>query len=137
MEAKKIGTNVKNTLTDFKKFISKGNIIDLSLGVVIGTAFGKITTSLVNDVIMPIIGIIIGGINFQDLVFKYGEAVIGYGKFIQSIIDFLIIAACVFTFTKIFSKFKAKEEAKPAAPDPNIVLLESIRDELIKLNEKK
>ena len=87
-------------LKEFKEFISKGNVVDLAVGVIIGGAFGKIVTSLVNDIIMPLIGVIIGGINFTNLSIKIGESVIAYGSFIQNIIDFLIIAACIFAFVK-------------------------------------
>ena len=88
-------------LKEFKEFISKGNVVDLAVGVIIGGAFGKIVTSLVNDIIMPLIGVIIGGINFTNLSIKIGESVIAYGSFIQNIIDFLIIAACIFVFVKV------------------------------------
>lgn len=123
---------------EFKKFAFKGNVIDLAVGVIIGGAFGKIVTSLVNDLIMPLIGIIIGGINFYDL--KYvitpasgdvAEAAIRYGAFIQSIVDFLIIAVSIFLFVKLMSKTKKKEPAPPA-PVPvsskEEVLLTEIRD---------
>lgn len=127
---------------EFKKFAFKGNVIDLAVGVIIGGAFGKIVTSLVNDLIMPLIGIIIGGINFTDL--KYvitpasvdvAEAAIRYGAFIQSIVDFLIIAVSIFLFVKLISKTRKKEPAPPAlAPAPVPVpskeeaLLTEIRD---------
>ena len=88
-------------LKEFKKFISKGNVVDLAVGVIIGGAFGKIVSSLVNDILMPIIGILIGGIDFSSLSIKVGSAKITYGMFIQNIIDFLIIAFCVFIFVKI------------------------------------
>ena len=93
-------------LKEFKEFISKGNVVDLAVGVIIGGAFGKIVTSLVNDIIMPLIGVIIGGINFTNLSIKIGESVIAYGSFIQNIIDFLIIAACIFVFVKFVNKLK-------------------------------
>jgi large conductance mechanosensitive channel len=123
---------------EFKKFAFKGNVIDLAVGVIIGGAFGKIVTSLVNDLIMPIIGIIIGGINFSDL--KYviapangdvAEAAIRYGAFIQSIVDFLIIAVSIFLFVKLLSKTKKKEPAPPApvpVPSKEELLLTEIRD---------
>ena len=91
-------------LKEFKKFISKGNVVDLAVGVIIGGAFGKIVSSLVNDILMPIIGILIGGIDFSSLSIKVGSAKITYGMFIQNIIDFLIIAFCVFIFVKIVNK---------------------------------
>lgn len=127
---------------EFKKFAFKGNVIDLAVGVIIGGAFGKIVTSLVNDLIMPLIGIIIGGINFIDL--KYvitpasvdvAEAAIRYGAFIQSIVDFLIIAVSIFLFVKLISKTRKKEPAPPAlapapvpVPSKEEVLLTEIRD---------
>ena len=91
-------------LQEFKKFISKGNVVDLAVGVIIGGAFGKIVSSLVNDILMPIIWALIGGINFSNLSIKIGDAKITYGMFIQNVIDFLIIAFCVFIFVKIVNK---------------------------------
>ena len=124
-------------LKEFKEFISKGNVVDLAVGVIIGGAFGKIVTSLVNDIIMPLIGVIIGGINFTNLSIKIGESVIAYGSFIQNIIDFLIIAACIFAFVKFVNKLtnlnkvEVKEEPKVAE---DIKLLTEIRDLLKKQN---
>ena len=89
---------------EFKKFISKGNVVDLAVGVIIGGAFGKIVSSLVNDILMPIIGILIGGVDFSNLSLKIGDVRITYGMFIQNVIDFLIIAFCVFIFVKIVNK---------------------------------
>ena len=104
---------------EFKKFISKGNVVDLAVGVIIGGAFGKIVSSLVNDILMPIIGVIIGGVDFSGLVLKIGDAKIAYGMFIQNVIDFIIIAFCVFIFVKIVNKLsdvtnrlEKKEEIK-------------------------
>ena len=118
-------------LKEFKEFISKGNVLDLAVGVVIGGAFSSIVTSLVNDIIMPLVGIIIGGINFKGLVLKVADAEILYGSFIQNVINFLIIAACIFTFIKIINKFnRKKEEPKEVKPvkSADIILLEDIRD---------
>ena len=124
---------------EFKKFISKGNVVDLAVGVIIGGAFGKIVSSLVNDILMPIIGAIIGGIDFSDLSIKIGNAKIMYGMFIQNIIDFIIVALCVFIFVKIINKlhFKKKEETVKEEPkkDEKTLLLEEIRD-LLKKNNK-
>ena len=89
---------------EFKKFISKGNVVDLAVGVIIGGAFGKIVSSLVNDILMPIIGVIFGGVDFSGLVLNIGDAKIAYGLFIQNVIDFIIIAFCVFIFVKIVNK---------------------------------
>ena len=116
--------------TAFKKFISRGNVVDMAVGVIIGGAFGKIISSLVNDIIMPLIGLLIGGIDFTNLSVKIGEATVAYGKFIQTVVDFLIVAICIFIVVRIFERFKKKEEeieAPPAKP-ADVVLLEEIRD---------
>lgn len=127
----------KKVVSEFKEFISKGNIVDMAVGVIIGSAFGKIVTSLVNDIFMPLIGVIIGGLDFTSLTIKVGDAVISYGVFIQNIVDFLIIAGCIFLMIKILAKFKKKEEVKEEEPvvkeDENTVLLREIRD-LLKKN---
>ena len=122
-------------LKEFKKFALQGNVLDLAVGVIIGGAFGKIVTSLVNDIIMPIIGLIIGGVNFTALeyiVSTEGEEpiIIRYGEFIQSAIDFLIIAFSIFIFIKIVTSFKKKEETpeEPPKPTKEEILLEEIRD---------
>ena len=125
------------TIKEFKAFISKGNIIDMAVGVIIGSAFSKIVTSVVNDILMPLLGIVIGGLDFTNLTLKVGDAVIAYGVFLQNIIDFLIIAICIFIFVKIISKFNKKEEVKKEAKvepkkDEQVVLLEEIRDLLKK-----
>ena len=126
--------------SEFKDFIARGNVIDLAVGVIIGSAFGKIVTSIVNDVLMPLIGVIIGGIDFTGLSWKIGEATISYGKFIQNVIDFLIVAICIFFFVKIIerlTKKKEKEEkVKEVKKDEQIVLLEEIRDLLKEKVEK-
>lgn len=129
-------------LKEFKEFISKGNVVDLAVGVIIGSAFGKIVTSLVNDIIMPLIGVIIGGINFSNLSIKIGESVIAYGAFIQNVIDFLIIAACIFIFVKFINKLtslnkvEVKKEEKKEEPKiaDDVKLLTEIRDLLKKQN---
>lgn len=120
-------------ISEFKKFISKGNIIELAVGVIIGSAFGKIVSSLVNDILMPAIGIISGGIDFSGLKFTIKNATINYGMFIQNIIDFLIIAICIFIFVKIIDRItNKKEEVKEIKKDEQIILLEEIRDLLKK-----
>jgi len=91
---------MKKILNEFKKFISKGNALDLAIGVVVGSAFSKIVSSLVNDIIMPLVGVVIGGIDFTNLSLKVGQATINYGMFIQNIIDFLIISFCIFLVVK-------------------------------------
>ncbi|MCR5722162.1 MAG: large-conductance mechanosensitive channel protein MscL [Lachnospiraceae bacterium] len=120
---------------EFKEFISKGNVMDMAVGVIIGGAFGKIVTSLVNDVLMPLLGIITGGIDFTTLSVKVGEAELMYGNFIQAIIDFLIIALCIFFITKAIAKAgeklkkKQAEEAAAAPAGPTSEeLLTEIRD---------
>ena len=97
-------------VSEFKKFALKGNVVDLAVGVIIGAAFGKIVTSLVNDVIMPLIGLLLGGISFTKLEIKIGDAVVAYGIFIQTIVDFFIVAFSIFLFVKLFNRLKRKEE---------------------------
>lgn len=127
-------------IKEFKEFIARGNVIDLAVGVIIGGAFGKIVTSIVNDVLMPLIGVVIGGIDFTGLSFKIGEAEIKYGNFLQNVIDFLIIAFCIFILVKIVNKItRKKEEPVEEAPVPkpeDVVLLEEIRD-LLKEKEMR
>ena len=123
---------------EFKQFAIKGNVMDLAVAVIIGAAFGKIITSIVNDVIMPMLGLIIGGIDFSGLkivltpaVGDTAEVAILYGTFIQTVVDFLLVALSVFFVVKLLSKFKKKEEEKPetpAAPPQDVVLLTEIRD---------
>ena len=140
-------------LQEFKTFALKGNVLDMAVGVIIGNAFGKIVSSLVNDVIMPPLGLITGGVDFKDLgvVIRKGveatevspeipEVVWKYGAFIQNIVDFLIIAACIFTVIKLMNKFKKQkpaEEPKPIETPEDIKLLTEIRDLLKKETKKK
>lgn len=129
-------------LEEFKKFAMKGNVVDLAVGVVIGGAFGKIVTSLVNDIVMPPIGVLTGGVNFADLSFTIKEAAgeasavtINYGLFINTAIDFLIIALSIFMVVKALNKMKRKEEEKPTEepkPSKEEILLTEIRDLLKK-----
>ncbi len=123
---------MKNEAGEFKKFISRGNVVDMAVGVIIGGAFGKIVTSLVNDIITPLIGVIIGGLDFSNLSIQIGNSKIAYGSFIQSIIDFLIIAICIFTVIRVFERLKHKEKKEEAKEPPKksdeVVLLEEIRD---------
>lgn len=124
-------------LQEFKKFIMRGNVLDLAVAVVIGGAFNKIVTSLVEFIIMPIIGIMMGGRSFESLVVEVGEAQLKYGAFIQSIVDFVIIAASLFVIIKSFEKLKRKKEKlpeAPPAPSNEELLLTEIRD---LLKEKK
>ncbi len=131
-------------LSDFKEFAMKGNIIDMAVGVIIGGAFGKIVTSLVNDMIMPVISLVTGGEGYKNLKHVITEAsadgsvqevAINYGIFIQNIIDFIIIALSIFVALRVIMKFKKKEEAAPAAPpapSAEETLLTEIRDLLKK-----
>ncbi|OGT56006.1 MAG: hypothetical protein A3E01_01895 [Gammaproteobacteria bacterium RIFCSPHIGHO2_12_FULL_63_22] len=132
-------------MSEFKEFAMRGNVIDLAVGVVIGGAFGKIITSLVNDVVMPVIGKILGGVNFTDLALVLTPAQMGadgkevaaavllrYGAFIQSMIDFALIALAIFMAIKVINRLQRKKEEAPApaAPAEDIVLLTEIRDAL-------
>ncbi len=128
-------------LKEFRDFAVKGNVVDLAVGIIIGAAFGKIVTSIVADVIMPPIGLLIGGVDFSDLVITLKAAegatpavVISIGKFLQTMIDFTIIAFAIFMLIKVINKVKAKEPADAAAPSSQEVLLTEIRD---LLREKK
>ena len=122
----KITINIKKEVNEFKTFISRGNVVDMAIGVIIGGAFGKIVSSLVNDILMPLIGIVLGGLDFSSLSIKINDATIAYGNFIQTIVDFLIIAFCIFVMIKIFEKFKTKEEKKKEEPvkSSEVILLE-------------
>lgn len=122
---------------EFRDFVLRGNIIDMAVGVIIGGAFGKIVTSLVDDIIMPAVGMLLGGVSFESLTATVGSAELKYGIFIQRMIDFLLIALCMFVFVKIVAKIKAlhekpaEEVAEPVKSD-EVKLLEEIRDALKK-----
>ena len=132
-------------IKEFKEFISKGNVIDLAVGVVIGAAFGKIVSSLVDNIIMPLVGMLIGGIDFSSLALKIGNAKVLYGIFLENVVDFLIVAFCLFMVVKFMNKLdkvkekvKKKEEKKEEAKkDPNLEVLEEIRDLLKKQKTTK
>jgi large conductance mechanosensitive channel len=117
---------------EFREFAVKGNVVDLAVAVIIGGAFGKIVSSLVADLVMPLVGILIGGFDFKGLAVQVGGAKIAYGAFIQSCVDFLIIAWVIFLALKLINRFRRKEEAAPAAPPRQEQLLEEIRDLLKK-----
>lgn len=123
---------------DFKEFIKRGNVVDLAVGVIIGTAFSSIVSSVVNDLFMPIVGVILGGLDFSDLNLVVGDSVIYYGNFLNSVIDFVVIAACVFFITVLMNKFLKKEKPLPPQPEEHpkvpedIELLREIRDLLKK-----
>jgi len=143
---KKKKPDVKKFLDDFKKFALKGNVVDLAVGVVIGGAFGKIVTSLVNDIIMPLLSLLTGNIDLSEVGATLAEhadgeqVILKYGAFLQNVIDFLIIAFSIFLVIKVMSKFKRKEEEKPAEPveekpSKEVLLLTEIRDLLKEKNE--
>ena len=116
---------------EFREFAVKGNVVDLAVAVIIGGAFGKIVASLVSDIVMPLVGVLLGGVNFTGLAVKVGTASVQYGKFLQTCVDFLIIAWAIFIAVKLINRLKReapKEEAAPAAPPREEVLLEEIRD---------
>lgn len=129
-------------IQEFKKFAMRGNVVDIAIGIVIGVAFGNIVSSLVSDIIMPPIGILIGGVDFSNLTIVLKEAVgddpavtINYGVFIKAVLDFIIIAFAIFMMVKVMNRLKRKEEEKPAAPPApprSEVLLAEIRDLLKK-----
>jgi len=126
-------------LQEFKKFAIKGNIMDMAVGIIIGVAFGKIVSSFVTDIIMPPIGILLGGVDFSNLVITLKQATetakavtINYGVFINTVIDFIIIAFAIFIVVKQINRLKKKEEEKPAEPSEDILLLREIRDSLKK-----
>jgi large conductance mechanosensitive channel len=128
---------MKGFVAEFKAFAMKGNVIDLAVAVVIGAAFGKIVSSLVTNIITPIIGFILDDINFSGLSYTLGKSQVTYGVFIQAIIDFTIVALVIFLVVKGINTFKQKEEAKPeaekiVAPTEEVQLLREIRDTLQK-----
>lgn len=130
-------------VSEFKEFIAKGNVLDLAVAVVIGAAFGKIVTALVDGIVMPLIGMVTGGVSVSD--WKYvvapaqfdaagketvAESAIRYGMFIQTVVDFLIIAFVIFLVVKAYNRVRKPVEAAPAAPPEDVLLLREIRDEL-------
>lgn len=119
-------------LKEFKKFIARGNVLDLAVGVIVGGAFSSIVTSLVNNIFTPIIGLILGGVNFSSLSITFRDTQIMYGAFIQSVIDFLIVAFCLFIIVKFVNKLTHKTETKEEKKEPvksaELMALEEIRD---------
>ena len=142
-DLKKLKKSIKKMnpiLKEFRDFINRGSVIDLAVGVIIGGAFNKIISSLVNDLIMPVVGIILGGIDFTNLEITIpnflggsSAAHLRYGNFIQNVVDFLIVAFCVFIFIRIINKFTAKKEAEaatePTTDEKILTVLEEIRDQ--------
>jgi large conductance mechanosensitive channel len=141
-ELKENGRELMSMMSEFKSFAMRGNVIDMAVGIVIGGAFGKIVSSFVNDVLMPPIGMMMGGVDFGDLAVVLKEAsgdvaavTLNYGSFIQTVVDFLIIAFAIFMVVKAMNNMKKKEEAAPAAPpkpSAEVELLTEIRDSLKK-----
>jgi len=122
-------------LQEFKAFAMKGNVVVLAVGVIVGAAFGKIVASLVGDVVMPLVGVLVGGVNLTGLAVQVGTATLAYGKFLQSCLDFLIIAWAIFVAVQFINRLRREEPAAPAAPAApprQEVLLEEIRDLLKK-----
>lgn len=133
----KVTEKSNKLIKEYKEFITRGNVVDLTVGVIIGTAFGKIVTSLVNDVLMPFLGLLIGGIDLTKLSITIKDANIMYGKFLQSTLDFLIIAACIFLLVKVVTKLSKKEEKEEVKEvkiekSEEVILLTEIRDLLKK-----
>jgi large conductance mechanosensitive channel len=130
-------------IEEFKSFAFKGNVLDMAVGVIVGTAFSKIVSSLVGDLVMPLFGAI-GGVKFTDLMWKIGESEIKYGQFVQNVVDFFIIAICVFAFVKMANFLKnlkkaapqEVEEPAPAKKSDELVVLEEIAEKLGKLADK-
>jgi large conductance mechanosensitive channel len=133
---------VKKTLNDFKEFAMRGNVIDLAIGIILGTAFNKIVSSVVSDVFMPLLSTILGRINISTLKFVINSTILGlepieirYGAFLQAVIDFIAIAFCIFIFVKIISKFRKKNEAAPSLSKTEELLTE-IKELLKEQNEQ-
>lgn len=145
-EPRAIVAHSSKVITEFQAFITKGNVIDLAVGVIIGTAFGKIVTGLVNDIIMPPIGLILKGVDFKDLYIpldgktyatiaeakKASAPILPYGDFINTVFEFLIVASCIFFLVKIVTAMRLSQPAPPAAPNKSEELLTEIRDLLKK-----
>lgn len=126
---------MKSFIEEFKTFAVKGNVIDLAVAVIIGGAFGKIVTSLVDNIVMPLLGIVLGGVNISNLAIEVGNATISYGIFLQRVVDFVIIAFAIFLALKAINNFHKKEEKKqeekPKEPSEEVRLLTEIRDQLM------
>ena len=131
---------MKEIVEEFKKFINRGNVVDLAVGVIVGGAFSKLVTGLVNYIIMPVVGLILGGVNFSGLSITFRNTRIMYGAFLQNVFDFFLISFCLFVVVKFMNKFnRKKEEKKVETPKKSdeVVLLEEIRDLLKKENKSK
>jgi large conductance mechanosensitive channel len=129
-------------VSEFKAFVARGNVVDLAVGVVIGAAFGKIVSALVDGIVMPLVGVALGGVSVSDWKYvlkpetvdaagaKVAEVAIAYGTFIQAAIDFLLIAFVIFLFLKAYNRMRKPDDAAPAAPPEEVMLLREIRDSL-------
>ena len=118
-------------MNEFKEFLKQGNVVDLAVAVIIGGAFGAIITSLVDDILMPLIGVLLGKIDFSALSIQVGDAAILYGSFIQAIVNFILIALVIFLIVKFYNnlqKAEPEEPEPPSEPDPEVALLTEIRD---------
>jgi large conductance mechanosensitive channel len=118
-------------LEEFRQFVNRGNVLDLALAVIIGGAFGAIVNSLIDDIIMPLVGLLLGGLDFSSLSFQVGDAVVAYGNFIQALVNFFVIAGAVFFAVRSYNKLQRSEESESAAPpEPSAEerLLAEIRD---------
>jgi len=119
-------------VSEFKEFAMKGSLMDMAVGIIIGAAIGKVVGALVDNILMPLIGTVMGGVDFSALAMKVGEASIGYGAFIQALIDFIIVAFVIFMLLRMMNKMKKAEEEAPAEPAEDVALLTEIRDLLKK-----
>jgi len=128
----------KGFIGEFKTFVSKGNVMDLSVGIIVGSAFTAVVTALTSNVLMPIIGVALGGVDFSTLAIKFGSASIGYGAFIQAVINFFLIALTVFLLVKGLNVITRKKEEKkePTKPSDELLILTEIRD-LLKMQQEK
>jgi len=134
----KLAQKGKGFIGEFKTFVSKGNVMDLSVGIIIGSAFTAVVTALTSNVLMPIIGVALGGVDFSKLAITFGSASIGYGSFIQSVLNFFLIALTVFFLVKGINIITRKKEEKkePSKPSDEILILTEIRD-LLKMQQEK
>lgn len=139
-ELKQLKKNLKKVnpiLKEFREFVNRGNVLDLAVGVIVGGAFNKIISSLVNDLVMPVVGLVLGGIDFTHLELTIpnffginSAAHIRYGTFIQNVVNFLIVAFCIFIFVRFINKFSAKKEStKPTTDEKILTVLQEIRDQ--------